>query len=132
MKIMQGTIDTIASFDAPNHKCCRCRNDKKAKVFKYGAFFCGEECAERASGYTLDSGQACVPNYYHDLNELHKVILNLNSDMRYMFNDNLWEALSCVGEYYDLINLDSVINATAPERARALEKTIKSWTTKKR
>lgn len=58
----------IAALDTSHHNCCRCGG--LATLFRYGAFMCGEECAESASDNTLDDGQQLVPAYLTDTNAI--------------------------------------------------------------
>jgi hypothetical protein len=119
--------EIIAHHDAPRHYCCRCRGtdkDKLSKLFKYGAFFCSEECAERVSDWTLEGGQECVPHYTEDLNAVQLVVMKLQRNIRDLYNENLWEYVTTTFDYDELYNMDRAINATAEERARALAKTI--------
>jgi hypothetical protein len=43
--------------------CCRCGGP--AKLVRYNAAFCSDECAERASDWTLEDGHEAMPDCLH-------------------------------------------------------------------
>ena len=110
--------------------CCRCSTTlgKKtpATFMRYGAPFCSDECAERASDWTLEDGQRDIPDYLNDLNVMHDVEMSLSdvppapekpSD-RARYRMNLCTVSLMAG---------GPIHATAAQRAEAFLKTIGKW-----
>ena len=65
------------------------------------------------------------PDYLNDLNEMHKVAMKLKADSRYQYA--LY--LSHLDNLVQLANDDSHLeDADAPQRAKAVLKTINKWT----
>lgn len=118
--------ETIAAYDTARHYCCRC--EQPSKLFKHRAFFCSEECADRVSDNTLDTGQQCVPNYLNDLNAIREAVLSAPLDgPTYLVN--LWKVfgLERTSEFWttaNFANLMAVIHATARQRAEAFISTV--------
>lgn len=75
--------------------CCRCQHvlfkDVTAKLIRYGAPFCSDECAERASDQTIIDGQEDLPDFCYDRNKIQKVIEGLDLDC-------LCEYIHCLSE----------------------------------
>jgi hypothetical protein len=72
MKTNREITDLMAQMDCENHFCCRC--SKQSKIYKYNAFFCSDDCAEKVSDDTLDYGQNQIPNYLNDSNEVIRLL----------------------------------------------------------
>lgn len=112
----------LARLDAPTHDCCRC--GAMATIFRYGAFFCNENCAESAGDFALDDGQQAVPDYLHDLNSIRSIEEEHIND-------------SNVNEYSRQLALlmdkgrgnwkDWIWKANPYQRAEALLKTLTLW-----
>ncbi len=68
-------VRVIAEHCPSLNECCRCQEEVPAEVFRYGAFFCCEECASKAGDMTLELGQKLVPNYLGSLDAIHAAIM---------------------------------------------------------
>lgn len=121
----------VAELDASRHFCCRC--DTPATLFKFGAFFCSEECSDRVSDYTLDNAQECVPDYVNDLNAMHDAWKreirdkdNRDGDLVGRFNIELQEGVARDMKLprNSPYVLDAFPNATARQRAEAFVATL--------
>ncbi len=113
-------IAALANLVARNHSCCRC--EKPATSFQYGAFFCSDECAERVSDYTLDSGQQCVPDFnsLDVMHEAEKVLFNTHEQVGCsVFREQLTKV--CGNHHF------FAIHSTAAQRREALLRTLDLW-----
>ena len=110
-------IERLATFDIARFECCRCSweddvTPAQATLIKYGAPFCSEECAERASDFTLEDGERQIPDYLSDLNAVRELELKLSAEQAEAENDLL---------YYEIVPKDMrVIYASARMRCLAL------------
>lgn len=119
-------IDALAKRDATRHRCCRC--NAPASVYHYKAFFCGDECAERVSDWTLEDGQQHVPNYLEDLNTIHDFIMHHivrgKSIVKHRSNEELFQ------EQLDRVSDREQVPSwhfTAENYAEAVLRTLGAW-----
>ena len=118
----------IAEACVKTMNCCRCQ--KKAQIFKYGAPFCSEECAEACGDFALDCGQQSIPNYSNDLNAMCEAESTLEEDLFeekyvvelgrlfYPKGHGPWKWRECPA---------CIVKANAEQRAEAFLKTIGKW-----
>lgn len=113
--------EAIAMACAVQHRCCRCRNE--ATIVRYHAFFCGEDCAERAGDFTLDDGQQTLPDYCGDLNAMAEAVKSLRPEVANEWADELTRITS-FGANPHWKHWYHLANATARQRAEAFIKAM--------
>lgn len=109
--------------------CCRQVHWEKpspAKMIRYGAPFCCEECAEAASDNTIDDGQNMIPDYLNDLNAMHEAekVLTAKQQLRYA-QEVVNLVLPPVGLWER--HAWTVAHATAHQKSEAFLKTLGLW-----
>jgi hypothetical protein len=105
-----------------DYLCCRCY--KRATKVKYGAFFCGDECAERVGDFDLDDGHQMLLgtcDFPNDLNAMHEVenSLSIQQWLRYehtlgkYIRETIYEKTKGICNSIDI----SPVHASARQRA---------------
>ena len=81
---------------------------------------------KRSEGCGNPVGPMPIPDYYHDLNEIRRVVIRLPEDSHQLYAENLCEIVEFCKHDRARFAWDA-INATAPQRCEAYLRTIGKW-----
>lgn len=116
----------VAKLCVTQYNCCRCSfsesaggKEKRATIIKYDAPFCSEECAERASDYTLDDGQQTISDYPSDLNACAEFAAILQERDKTCPLNNMGYYYRYQTKLIEFTNQCLPVDATAEQRCRA-------------
>lgn len=114
--------EAIAQLNIGKLSCCRCSclgDLIPATLIRYGAPFCSEDCAERASDYSLEAGQEDIPDYVNDNTVINGLISGLDDEALAKFVKCLADVLAVEEKDLTFLACGKLMTTTTKQKAIA-------------